>query len=161
MSGRKCATGVALRTVLEERLRRIAREEAVDLQRLRRQMAFDRFLARLFSRPGSPWVRKRNVSVSFRVSKSPGAARSLPKAFPLNHFACVSTPSNIADTLRCCTWGAQRFFEVLPALFVNAARLPATPQPPSTSRLPALSVSGAVSVGPPTARLIHINGGRL
>jgi hypothetical protein len=33
---------------LEERLRRISQEEAVDLQRLRQQVAFDRLLARLF-----------------------------------------------------------------------------------------------------------------
>lgn len=45
---RKYATGLALRTALEERLKRLAREEGVDLQRLRRQVAFDRFLARLF-----------------------------------------------------------------------------------------------------------------
>jgi len=31
MTGRKYATGAALRTALEDRLRRIAREEAVDL----------------------------------------------------------------------------------------------------------------------------------
>lgn len=45
---RKYGTGLAFRTALEERLKRVAHEEGVDLQRLRRQVAFDRFLARLF-----------------------------------------------------------------------------------------------------------------
>jgi len=45
---RKYASGIALRTALEERLKRVSREEGIDLQRLRRQVAFDRFLARLF-----------------------------------------------------------------------------------------------------------------
>jgi hypothetical protein len=47
-AGRQYNSGTALRTALEERLKRVSREEAVDLQRLRRQVAFDRFLARLF-----------------------------------------------------------------------------------------------------------------
>ena len=66
MTGRKYATGAALRTALEERLRTIAREEAVDLQRLRRQVAFDRFLARLFSRPSSSWVLKGGYAMELR-----------------------------------------------------------------------------------------------
>ena len=55
---RKYATGLALRTALEERLKRVAREEGVDLQRLRRQVAFDRFLARLFPGAGADWILK-------------------------------------------------------------------------------------------------------
>jgi hypothetical protein len=66
MTGHKYATGAALRTALEERLRGIAREEAVDLQRLRRQVAFDRFLTRLFSRPGSSWVLKGGYAMELR-----------------------------------------------------------------------------------------------
>jgi hypothetical protein len=41
-------TAAAFRRALEVRLQDIAKREAVDLQRLRRQVAFDRFLARLF-----------------------------------------------------------------------------------------------------------------
>jgi len=48
---RQYNSGTAFRTALEERLKRISREEGVDLQRLRRQVAFDRFLARLFHSP--------------------------------------------------------------------------------------------------------------
>ena len=55
---RKYVTGVALRTALEERLKRISREEGIDLQRLRRQVAFDRFLARLFLGETTDWILK-------------------------------------------------------------------------------------------------------
>jgi hypothetical protein len=41
-------TPQALRTALETRLQDLARREATDIQRLRRRVAFDRFLARLF-----------------------------------------------------------------------------------------------------------------
>lgn len=40
-------TGAAFRTALEDRLGKIAFEEGVDLQRIRRQVSFDRLLARL------------------------------------------------------------------------------------------------------------------
>jgi hypothetical protein len=52
------ATGAALRAALEERLKQIARKENVELQRLRRQVAFDRFLARLFHDARTQWVLK-------------------------------------------------------------------------------------------------------
>jgi len=42
-------TAGALRTAPETRLQTRAREAGTDLQRLRRQVAFDRFLARMFS----------------------------------------------------------------------------------------------------------------
>jgi hypothetical protein len=57
-TGREYGSGLALRTALEERLKRISREQAVDLQRLRRQVAFDRFLARLFRHGDKNWVLK-------------------------------------------------------------------------------------------------------
>lgn len=54
-------TAGAFRTALETRLQVRAREEATDLQRLRRQVAFDRFLARMFSKGSKatyPWLLK-------------------------------------------------------------------------------------------------------
>ena len=62
---RKYATGLALRTALEERLKRIAREEGVDLQRLRRQVAFDRFLARLCP-TATDWILKGGYAMELR-----------------------------------------------------------------------------------------------
>ena len=63
---RHYGSGPALRTALEERLKRIASEEGVDLQRLRRQVAFDRFLARLFSKPQTEWVLKGGYAMELR-----------------------------------------------------------------------------------------------
>jgi len=63
---RKYASGIALRTALEERLKRVTREEGVDLQRLRRQVAFDRFLARLFPDAGTDWILKGGYAMELR-----------------------------------------------------------------------------------------------
>jgi hypothetical protein len=52
------ATAGAFRRALEDRLKRIAQEETVDVNRLRRQVAFDRLLARLFQPDQQPWVLK-------------------------------------------------------------------------------------------------------
>jgi hypothetical protein len=55
---RTYATAAALRKALEDRLRRIAAAEHVDLTRLRRQLSFDRLLARLFHSEPAPWALK-------------------------------------------------------------------------------------------------------
>jgi hypothetical protein len=67
---RTYATGLALRTALEERLKRVAREEGVDLQRLRRQVAFDRFLARLFPVASAEWILKGGYAMGTPVPDS-------------------------------------------------------------------------------------------
>lgn len=51
-------TAAGLRMALEERLNHQAREEGTDVQRLRRHVAFDRFLVRVFSAPGDRFVLK-------------------------------------------------------------------------------------------------------
>ena len=63
---RKYASGAALRTALEERLKRASREEGIDLQRLRRQVAFDRFLARLVSASNRDWILKGGYAMELR-----------------------------------------------------------------------------------------------
>ncbi len=67
---RSYQTGSALRTALEEQLAQTARKESIDLQRLRRQVAFDRFLARLAGVPGSPWVLKGGYAMELRYRKA-------------------------------------------------------------------------------------------
>jgi hypothetical protein len=52
------ATAGAFRRALEDRLKRIAHEGKVDVNRLRRQVAFDRLLARLFQPDQTPWILK-------------------------------------------------------------------------------------------------------
>lgn len=63
-------TAGAFRTALENRLQTRARDEGTDLQRLRRQVAFDRFLARMFSKgpkAAYPWVLKGGYAMELRV----------------------------------------------------------------------------------------------
>ena len=67
---RQYNSGTAFRTELEERLKRISREEGVDLQRLRRQVAFDRFLARLFHSPYPDWVLKGGYAMELRFHRA-------------------------------------------------------------------------------------------
>ena len=72
-TGRHYNSGVALRTALEERLKRISREEAIDLQRLRRQVAFDRLLARIFEQAQTDWVLKGGYAMElrFKAARAP------------------------------------------------------------------------------------------
>ena len=67
---RKYATPGALRIALEDRLKRIAGEEGIDLQRLRRQVAFDRLLARLFSKEETQWVLKGGYAMELRLREA-------------------------------------------------------------------------------------------
>jgi hypothetical protein len=70
MKPKRYATATAFRRALEDRLQDIAGKEGVDLQRLRRQVSFDRLLARLFqaARPSAlPWVLKGGYAMELRI----------------------------------------------------------------------------------------------
>ena len=56
----------AFRQALEERLKTISRQEGTDFQRLCRQVAFDRFLARLASEPSGDWILKGGYAMELR-----------------------------------------------------------------------------------------------
>jgi hypothetical protein len=63
-------TAGAFRTALETRLHTRAQVERTDLQRLRRQVAFDRFLARLFPKGPKgtyPWILKGGYAMELRI----------------------------------------------------------------------------------------------
>src|SRR5919109_194628 len=66
---RQYATAAAFRSALEARLNERARRDEVDLHRLRRQVAFDRLLARMFD-PSQPvrdsWVLKGGYALEMR-----------------------------------------------------------------------------------------------
>ena len=75
MESKRYATAAAFRRALEDRLKDIAGKQGVDLQRLRRQVAFDRLLARLFQARHAlalPWVLKGGYAMELRIK----AARS-------------------------------------------------------------------------------------
>ncbi len=63
---KRYASGMALRTALEERLNKEAVENNTDLQRLRRKVAFDRLLARLFRNRDTNWVLKGGYAMELR-----------------------------------------------------------------------------------------------
>ncbi|MFA5138878.1 MAG: nucleotidyl transferase AbiEii/AbiGii toxin family protein [Elusimicrobiota bacterium] len=64
------ATATAFRRALEDRLKRVSQREGLDIQRLRRQVAFDRFLARLFADPAAPWVLKGGYAMELRLKEA-------------------------------------------------------------------------------------------
>lgn len=73
MESKRYATAAAFRRALEDRLKDTARREGVDLQRLRRQVAFDRLLARLFQagQPlALPWVLKGGYAMELRIKSA-------------------------------------------------------------------------------------------
>ena len=61
------ATAAAFRIALEARLKSLARSEGGDLQRLRRQVSFDRLLARLFHGPEVHWLLKGGYAMELRL----------------------------------------------------------------------------------------------
>src|SRR5436190_12410516 len=66
------ATAGAFRRALEERLKRASLTDQIDPNRLRRQVSFDRLLARLFREDPAPWVLKGGYALELRFK----AARS-------------------------------------------------------------------------------------
>src|SRR3974390_3424556 len=63
---RTYVTAGAFRKALEERLKRISQAEQVDINRLRRQVSFDRLLARLFRVEPAPWALKGGYALELR-----------------------------------------------------------------------------------------------
>ncbi len=61
------ATAMAFRRALEDRLKQIAKVEKFDFQRLMREVAFDRLLARLFAREDAPWLLKGGYAMELRL----------------------------------------------------------------------------------------------
>lgn len=63
---REYATAEAFRRALEARLNKAAEAELIQVNRLRRQVAFDRLLARLFRFDPAPWVLKGGYALELR-----------------------------------------------------------------------------------------------
>ena len=60
-------TPQALRRALEDRLLALVRREGGDINRLRRQTAFDRLLCRLFRETNAPWLLKGGYAMELRI----------------------------------------------------------------------------------------------
>jgi hypothetical protein len=61
------STAEAFRTALEERLKRISQTDRIAVNGLRRQVAFDRLLARLFGEEPDPWTLKGGYAMELRL----------------------------------------------------------------------------------------------
>lgn len=61
------ASAAAFRMALESRLNSKAKTANTDVQRLRRQVAFDRFLSRLFVDGSAPWLLKGGYAMELRL----------------------------------------------------------------------------------------------
>lgn len=62
------STAFAFRRALEDRLNGLSKSEGVDLQRIRRQVAFDRLLVRLFADGNPPWRLKGGYALELKLS---------------------------------------------------------------------------------------------
>ena len=63
-------TAKAFRTALETRISTTHREEGVAFERIRKQISFDRLLARLFVKKPSPWLLKGGYAMQLLAQKS-------------------------------------------------------------------------------------------
>lgn len=93
-SPRTYATAGAFRRALEERLKTASLTDQIDLNRLRRQVSFDRLLARLFREEPAPWVLKGGYALELRFK----AARSTVDIDLTLQRVAASSPS--VDTNR-------------------------------------------------------------
>lgn len=76
MKDKKYQTAGDLLAALSDRLKQKSKKEGLDIQRLRRQVAFDRLLLRLFSKTPSPWVLKGGYAMELRM-KNPRATKDI------------------------------------------------------------------------------------
>lgn len=67
---RAYTTAAAFRRALEERLKNRSQAEQIDINRLRRQVSFDRLLARLFRDDTAPWALKGGYALELRFQSA-------------------------------------------------------------------------------------------
>jgi len=67
---RKYKTAKAFRVALEARLKQTANNEQIDLQRIRRMVAFDRLLARVVHTRQIKWVLKGGYAMELRMEEA-------------------------------------------------------------------------------------------
>ena len=83
-------TASAFRKAIEERLRQRSKMESVDVNRLRRQLAFDRLLARFFNDEDAPWALKGGYALELQFK----AARSTVD-IDLTLFRAIAAPEGV------------------------------------------------------------------
>lgn len=105
------ASAAAFRRALKDRLARLCAQEATDLSRLQKRVAFERLLARIFSGGGGeaqhpPWLLKGGYALEMRLKHTARATRDIdltvPDALALGPgpTAGESVPERLLDLLR-------------------------------------------------------------
>jgi hypothetical protein len=79
-------TATAFRKSLESRLMNISQETNIDLQRLRRKVAFDRLLARFFVNGSNTWVLKGGYALEIRFAHA-RATKDIDLTLPIQLYA--------------------------------------------------------------------------
>lgn len=81
---KKYDNAIAFRKALEDRLKNIAHEQSIPLDRLRRQVTFDRFLARLFkfNKPDQKWLLKGGYALEFRFHNLTRTTKDIDFSIP-------------------------------------------------------------------------------
>src|SRR5260370_24446379 len=82
---------------LDERLKGTSMTEQIDLNRLRRQVSFDRLFARLFRDEAPPWVLKGGYALElrFKAARATPVSRRVPCATV--RFERLCPRENVAD----------------------------------------------------------------
>lgn len=70
-------TAGAFRQSLEERLKQLAKNQGTDLNRLRRRVAFERLLARLFTEENPRWLLKGGYAIELRLQEIARATKDV------------------------------------------------------------------------------------
>ena len=84
--GKTFKTATAFRKSLESRLMNISQETNIDLQRLRRKVAFDRLLARFFVNGSNTWVLKGGYALEIRFAHA-RATKDIDLTLPIQLYA--------------------------------------------------------------------------
>lgn len=82
---RAYASAAAFRRALEDRLARLSAQEATDLSRLQKRVAFERLLARLFpegERQRPPWLLKGGYALEMRLRHTARATKDIDLTVP-------------------------------------------------------------------------------
>jgi hypothetical protein len=95
---RKFASAASFRVALESRLQKMAQAEGLDLQRLRRQVSFDRLLCRLFATPQAPWLLKGGYAMELRL-KTARTTRDIDLAMIRLPVPSADWDANVSDVL--------------------------------------------------------------
>ena len=75
-------TAEAFRQSLEARLTQLAHSRGIDLARLRRMVAFERILARIFQADNPPWLLKGGYAMELRLRDTARATRDIDLSVP-------------------------------------------------------------------------------